>query len=117
MSKDSDDQFLKSLVKIDRIVEKCEKLMRGDYSCCLQRLPIDAEVWFIPYTTDRPQLKRGVIKFDSIRNDKFIAYDGYTCDDGNWHICETRLLKISNDELYLINKKLMDTQRSQLDII
>ena len=107
-----ENKYLKSLVKVDRLVEKCIKIMQSDYSCCLQKLPTGAEIWFIPYTTDIPQLKKGVIEFDSMNNTKFIAYDGYTCDDGNWHISTINSFKISNDELFLINKKLKEIHKN-----
>lgn len=110
MTNELEKQFLKSIVKIDKIVEKCINVMKSDYACFLQHLPVDAEVWFIPYTTDVPQLKKGIIKSDFRNNEKFIAYGDYTCDDGNWHISTARFLEISNDELYLINKKLASIQ-------
>ena len=107
-----ENKYLKPLVKVDRLVEKCIKIMQSDYSCCLQKLPTGDEIWFIPYTTDIPQLKKGVIEFDSMNNTKFIAYDGYICDDGNWHLGTVNSFKISNDELYLINKKLKEIHKN-----
>lgn len=110
------NKYLKSLVNVDRTVEKCIKIMQSDYSCCLQKLPVDDEIWFIPYTTEIPQLRKGVITFDSMHNTKFIAYDGYTCDDGNWHISTVKNFKISDDELYLINKKLKEIYKNHKNI-
>lgn len=45
----------------------------------------DDRVFFIPYTTDKPQIREGQIEKDS--KGKFIKYSGGLCDDGEWYIC------------------------------
>lgn len=106
MTNELEKQFLKSLVKIDKVVEKCVNVMKDDKAWLLQHFHVDTKVWFIPYTTDTPQLRKGIIKNDFRNNEKFIAYSFDICDDGNWFVGTIENLKITDDELYLINKKL-----------
>jgi len=45
------------------------------------------KVYFIPYTTDVPQIKLGHITED-FTGHRFIAYDNRWADDGEWYICK-----------------------------
>lgn len=45
-------------------------------------------VFFIPYTTDKPQIIEGQIEKDD--KGKFIKYGNGRCDDGEWYICRVQ---------------------------
>ena len=52
-------------------------------------------VYFIPYTTDKPQIREGQI--DSDTKGKFIKYKNVLCDNGEWYIC--RVKDINNTQI------------------
>lgn len=45
-------------------------------------------VYFIPYTTDKPQIRAGQIEKDN--KGKFIVYGNGLCDNGEWYICRVK---------------------------
>lgn len=49
------------------------------------------QVYFIPYTTDKPQIRVGQI--DSDNKGKFIKYGNGLCDNGEWYICRVKDIK------------------------
>ena len=49
----------------------------------------DDKIYFIPYTTDKPQITLGRIT-EGIAGEKFIAYGYYLADNGEWYICEEK---------------------------
>lgn len=57
-------------------------------------------VFFIPYTTDKPQITEGQIEKDG--KGKFIKYGNGLCDNGEWYICriqdirDTRIIRKLN---------------------
>ncbi len=52
-------------------------------------LQINERIYFIPYTTDKPQIRVGQI--DSDNEGKFIKYaGGYCADNGEWYICRVK---------------------------
>lgn len=52
-------------------------------------------VYFIPYTTDKAQIREGQIEKDD--KGKFIKYSNGLCDDGEWYIC--RIQDIRNTQI------------------
>lgn len=67
------------------------------------------QVYFIPYTTDIPQIREGQIDMDC--KGKFIKYAGGRCDDGEWYICcvkdinDTRVIHRLNAILNKVTKE------------
>lgn len=55
----------------------------------------DERVFFIPYTTDKPQIREGQIEKDG--KGKFIKYSGGLCDNGEWYIC--RIQDVRNAQI------------------
>ena len=53
------------------------------------------QVYFIPYTTDKPQIRAGQIEKDN--KGKFIIYGNGLCDNGEWYIC--RVQDIRNTQI------------------
>ena len=49
------------------------------------------QVYFIPYTTDKPLIRVGQIEQDS--KGKFIKYSNGLCDNGEWYICRVKDIK------------------------
>ena len=49
------------------------------------------QVYFIPYTTDKPLIRVGQIEQDS--KGKFIKYSNGLCDNGEWYICRIQDIK------------------------
>ena len=47
------------------------------------------QVYFIPYTTDIPKIRKGVINEDYYGK-RFIAYNTNLCDDGEYYICRVK---------------------------
>lgn len=54
-------------------------------------LTYNERIYFIPYTTDKPQIKEGQIISDN--KGKFIKYRGGLCDNGEWYICRVKDIK------------------------
>ena len=50
------------------------------------------QVYFIPYTTDKPQIRAGQIEKDN--KGKFIIYGNGPCDNGEWYICRVKDVKM-----------------------
>lgn len=48
-------------------------------------------VFFIPYTTDKLQIREGQIEKDG--KGKFIKYSNGLCDNGEWYICRIQDIK------------------------
>lgn len=59
-------------------------------------------VYFIPYTTDTPQIKLGYITKD-FKGHRFIAYDYKWADDGQWYICEKKDIGKSEIQIKIFN--------------
>lgn len=49
------------------------------------------QVYFIPYTTDKPLIRVGQIEKDN--KGKFIKYSNGLCDNGEWYICRVKDIK------------------------
>ena len=49
------------------------------------------QVYFIPYTTDKPLIRVGQIEQDS--KGKFIKYSKGLCDNGEWYLCRVEDIK------------------------
>ena len=60
------------------------------------------EVYFIPYTTDAPQIKLGHITKD-FTGHKFIAYGYQWADDGEWYICKKEDIEKTETKIKIFN--------------
>lgn len=52
-------------------------------------MPLDEQVYFIPYTIDIPKIRKGVVNKDCYGK-RFIAYGINLCDDGEYYICRVK---------------------------
>lgn len=67
-----------------------------------RELKLDDKVYFIPYTTDTPQIKLGHITED-FTGHRFIAYDYQWADDGEWYICKEEDTKKPETKIKIFN--------------
>lgn len=52
-------------------------------------VPLGEQVYFIPYTTDTPNIRKGTVNEDYYGK-RFIVYGTNLCDDGEHYICRVK---------------------------